>query len=167
VIARVPGSASSGTLADLRAAFAEGGDVSLDLLVGLHRAAFVGPGWWRYAGPAITRLGGMPSWWGKRFWSTTRSDVLDGENVLERDGRMVPSHPMQAQVAASRFDGRPALVITYPRPAPWTWRQVTDELRPLADAPGTLVGLTVTSAPVLRAGLPFLLRREPGTAAAA
>jgi hypothetical protein len=153
---------SAATLAGLREAFAAGGEVRLDLLEGLHAAEFVGPGWWRRSGPVITRLGGMPAWWGKRFWaSPTQPQVLDGQNLLRRDGGLVPSFPMQARVAPSRFDGRPALVVSYPRPAPWTWRQVTDELRPLPGLPGTLVGLTATSAPVLTGGLPFLLHRAP------
>lgn len=150
------------SLARLRAAFAAGGPVRLDMLEGLHAAEFVGPGWWQRTAPLLTRLGGMPSWWGKRFWQVaTQPQVLDGQNLLRRDGELVASFPMQARVAPSRFDGHPALVVSYPRPAPWAWRQVTDELRPLPGVPGTLVGLTATTAPVLTAGLPFLLHRRP------
>jgi hypothetical protein len=155
-----------GSLRQARAAFATAPPVALHDLVGVQRATFVGPGWWTAAGPLLTRLGGMPGWWGKHFWwddysadGAGHSGRLAGENLLHRGGRLVPSFPMRAQVRPSRFDGRPALVVSYPAPAPWVWRQVTDELRPLESHPGVLVGLTLSSAPVLTAGLPFLLER--------
>jgi hypothetical protein len=146
-------------LTEVRGLFAAAGQPAVDMLVGRHRARFVGPGWWRHLGVGLVAALGMPGWVGKEFWPTADPDVLDGRNLLLRRGALVPSFPMRARVAPSRLDGRPALVVTYPVPAPWQWRQVTDELRALA--PGSLVGLTVSSLPVMPRGLPFRLDREP------
>jgi hypothetical protein len=166
------------SLHEARAAFAAAPPVSLGQLVGVHRAQFVGPAWWLRSGPLLTGLGGMRRWWGKHFWPAgeqegepggeqtgTPAGSLDGQNLLDRGGRLVPSYPMSARVQPSRFDGRPALVVRYPPPAPLLWQQVTDELRPLDGHPGVLVGLTVTSVPVLTAGMPFLLHRVDVTPA--
>jgi hypothetical protein len=158
------------SLEEARQAFAGATGVSLEQLVGVHRAQFVGPAWWVRSGPLLTALGGMQGWWGKHFWPASepageQAGSLDGQNLLDRGGRLVPSYPMHARVQPSRFDGGPALVVGYPPPAPRLWQQVTDELRPLDGHPGVLVGLTVTSVPVLTAGMPFLLHRVDVTPA--
>lgn len=146
--------------AQVRGRFAGAAEPSLDDLVGRHRAELVGPAWWRgrLAGRALA-LTGMPGWWGKRFRRVAEDPTrLDGENLLARGDRLEPSFPMQARIAPSRLDGRPALVVRYPRPAPWTWRMVTDELRPGGD--GVLAGLMFTAVGVPPGGLPFLLHRD-------
>jgi hypothetical protein len=99
----------------------------------------------------------MPGWWGKQF-EPADATTLVGVNLLRRHGRLESSYPMRARIAPSRADGGPALVVSYPVPAPWPWRQVTDELRRLDAA--TLVGLTFSRLPVFAAGLPFLLHRD-------
>jgi hypothetical protein len=149
---------SAWTTAQAREAFAAAPSPDLRQLVGRHRAEFVGDGWWRAAGPRVAAVAGMPGWWGKQFEAPAGDQaVLEGHNLLMRHGQMLRSYPMRARVAPSRTDGVPSLVVSYPLPAPWQWRQVTDELRPL-DA-DTLVGLTVTTLPTFPAGLPFLLHR--------
>lgn len=145
------------SLSGLRGEFRRAGAPALEQLDGRHRAEFVGPAWWRTSAPGVVALLAMPRWWGKEFRPDTQADLLVGENLLGRDGDLRPSFPMQAQVAPSRVDGRAALVVRYPRPAPWTWRQVTDELRPVGD--DLLLGLTFSTVPVLTGGLPFLLHR--------
>lgn len=147
------------SLVEVRDLFAAAGEPTTDMLVGRHQARFVGPAWWRHLAVGLVAALGMPGWAGKEFWPTADPEVLDGRNLLLRRGTLVPSFPMRARVAPSRFDGRPALVVTYPVPAPWQWRQVTDELRPLT--PGSLVGLTISSLPVMPGGLPFRLDRAP------
>jgi hypothetical protein len=149
---------TAASTAAARDAFARSGVPDLSDLLGRHRAEFVGDRWWRTAAPVVTAVGGMPGWWGKQF-EPGDAVTLVGVNLVRRHGEvLVPSYPMRARVGPSRTDGRPALVVTYPAPAPWQWQQVVDELRPLG--PGTLVGLTFTRPPVVRAGLPFLLHRD-------
>lgn len=144
--------------AQVRDAFAAAPSPHLLLLVGRHRAEFVGDRWWQSAGPRVAAVAGMPGWWGKQFEAPAgRQPVLEGHNLLMRAGELGRSYPMRARVAPSRTDGRPALVVSYPPPAPWQWRQVTDELRPLDEH--TLVGLTFTTLPTFPAGLPFVLHR--------
>jgi hypothetical protein len=147
---------SAWSTAQARDAFAAAPPPDLQLLVGRHRAEFVGDRWWRLTGPRVAAVAGMPGWWGKQFEAGPAS-VLEGYNLVSRGGELVRSYPMRARVAPSRTDGLPALVVSYPPPAPWQWRQVTDELKPLDE--GTLVGLTFTSVPAFPAGLPFVLHR--------
>lgn len=65
---------------------------------------------------------------------------------------------MRAQIAASRVDGRPALVISYPHDARWPHRLVKDELRPLDES--TLLGLSFGLPLAPRGGAPFILHRR-------
>ena len=85
-------------------------------------------------------------------------DSLEGENLLRRRGHFVESIPMTAQIAASRVDGRPALVISYPPDARWPHRRVRDELRPLDER--TLLGLSFGLPLAPRGGAPFILHRR-------
>jgi hypothetical protein len=147
------------TTEQARRAFAAAASPHLAMLVGRHRAEFVGDRWWRQVGPQVAAAAGMPGWWGKQFAEPApQASVLEGHNLLRRGADLVASFPMRARVAESRTDGLPALVVSYPSPAPWQWRQVTDELRPWDER--TLVGLTFTTLPTFPAGLPFLLHRD-------
>jgi hypothetical protein len=85
-------------------------------------------------------------------------DSLEGENLLRRRGRLVESIPMTAQIAPSRVDDRPAIVIEYPPDARWPHRRVNDELRPLGE--NTLIGLSFGLPLAPRGGAPFLLHRR-------
>ncbi len=140
-----------------RTAFGAAGDPMLDLLLGRLRATAVGPAWVPIATPAFLALTGMPGWWGKEFASDAGEAALRGHNLVQHDGSLVPSLAMTARLEASRLDGRPALVATYDRRAPWPWRGVRDELRPLAD--GRLLGLSFGLLPPLTTPAPFLLER--------
>ena len=156
---------SMSSLSSLRSCttvFRVAGDPTLDLLVGRLRAVSIGPAWMRRATPVFVALTGMPGWWGKQFAPDDEATALGGHNTLERDGSLVPSLRMTARLGASRVDGRPAIVATYDGGAPWPWRGVRDELRPLAD--GRLLGLSFGLVPLLPTPAPFLLERveEPG-----
>jgi hypothetical protein len=101
----------------------------------------------------------MPGWWGKEFMPATTSDgTVRGHNLRAAGGRVVPSLAMTGRVAASRVDGRPALVLAYDGDAPWPWRGVTDELRPVAD--GVLLGLSHDIVARVPVAVPFLLERR-------
>ncbi len=127
----------------------------LDALVGTHEAVFVGPAPLRAVAPRAIALGGMPQWYGKRF--APGEGVLHGVNLVR--GGAEETLPMTATVDASWLDGRPALVVSYAADAPVPWRWVRDEFR-VADA-GTLLGLTFTFSPRLRAlAAPFTLERR-------
>ena len=110
----------------------------------------------RWATPVFLALTGMPGWWGKEF-AADDSRVLRGNNITERAGSLAPSLAMTARLDASRVDGRPALVAVYDGDAPWPWRGVRDELRPLPD--GRLLGLSFGLVPPLPTPAPFLLER--------
>jgi hypothetical protein len=144
----------------LRRAFRDAPSPELAALVGTHEAEFAG--WLRLGGPLAMRLTGMPGWLGKAFRARAGADMLEGENLLLRRGRLVESIPMTAKIAPSRVDGRPALVITYPPDARWPHRRVTDELRPLDEC--TLLGLSFGLPLAPRGGAPFVLHRRPDAA---
>jgi hypothetical protein len=149
---------TKGSVGDLQRAFREAPEPELSALVGSHEAEFVGPAWLRLPGPLTMRLTGMPGWCGKRFRAPADGgDSLEGENLLRRQGRIVGSIPMRAELAPSRVDGRPALVVSYPPDARRPWRDVNDELRPLDER--TLLGLTFGIPGAPRGGSPFLLHR--------
>jgi uncharacterized protein len=146
------------SLSALQRAFREAPTPELGRLVGSHEAEFVGPAWLRLPGPLTMRLTGMPGWCGKAFHVPANGgDSLEGENLLRRHGRLEGSIPMSAEVAPSRVDGRPALVVSYPPDAPRPWRDVNDELRPLDER--TLLGLTFGIPGAPKGGSPFLLHR--------
>jgi hypothetical protein len=141
----------------LQRAFRQAPAPELAALVGDHEAEFAS--WLRLGGPLAMRLTGMPGWWGKRFRASTGGGgSLQGENLLRRRGRLVESIPMTAQIAPSRVDGRPAIVIKYPPDARWPHRRVNDELRPLGAH--TLIGLSFGLPLAPRGGAPFLLHRR-------
>lgn len=141
----------------LQRAFREAPAPELAALVGRHEAKFAG--WLRLGGPLAMGLTGMPGWWGKQFRAPTGGgDSLQGENLLRWRGRLVESIPMTAEIARSRVDGRPALVISYPADARWPHRRVKDELRPLDQH--TLLGLSFGLPLAPRGGAPFVLHRQ-------
>jgi hypothetical protein len=147
---------------ELRRTFCDAPAPELRALVGTHEAEFAG--WLRLGGPLAMRLTGMPGWWGKRFRGPAGDGIsLEGENLLRRHGHLVEAIPMTARIEASRVDGRPAIVVTYPPDARWPHRRVTDELRPLGEH--TLLGLSFGLPLAPRDGAPFILHRrdEDGT----
>lgn len=151
------------SLRELQQAFREASAPELTALVGVHDGEFLGPAWLRHAAILTMRVFGMPGWCGKAFRpATANPDTRDGENLVRRDGRSEPSIPMQARIASSRLDGRPAIVLSYPADARFPWPRVTDELRPLDDR--TLLGLAFGVPLAPRHGTPFLLRRSDATA---
>jgi hypothetical protein len=98
---------------------------------------------------------GLPGWQGKKFLD---HDVA--VNVLKRKGELCEGPRMRWTSGTSRLDGKPGVGLQYPPNAPRPWRWITDELRELES--GTLLGMSVLDAPVLRRiGIPFLLVREP------
>jgi putative intracellular protease/amidase len=129
----------------------------LGALVGRHQANFAS--WLRVGGPLAMSLTGMHGWWGKQFRvSAAGGDSLEGENLLQRRGRIVKSIPMTAEIGNSRVDGRPALLISYPPDARWPHNRVKDELRPLDEQ--TLLGLSFGLPLAPRGGAPFILHRR-------
>jgi hypothetical protein len=151
---------SLSSLSSLRActaAFREAGEPTIELLLGRLRATSVGPSWMRWAAPLFLAATGMPGWWGKEFASAEQGTVMRGHNIVDRDGSLVLSLAMTARLGASHVDARPALVATYDSDAPWPWRDVRDELRPLVD--GSLLGLSFGLVPPLPTPAPFLLTR--------
>jgi hypothetical protein len=152
------------TRASLRAlqrAFRDAPAPELAAFVGLHEGEFVGPTWLRCAATLTLCLFGMPGWSGKAFRPRkTDADALEGENLVRRQGRLVPSIPVRARIAPSGVDGRPALVLSYPPDARFPWPRVRDELRPLDER--TLLGLTFGVPLAPRGGAPFLLRHREG-----
>lgn len=150
----------SSSLRELTAHFRAAAAPSLDLLVGRHQATRLGPFWMRRPAALFLVATGMPGWWGKEFMPATSADatLLRGHNLRESGGRVVPSLPMSARVAASRIDDRQSLVVTYERDAPWPWRGVTDELRPVED--GVLLGLSLDIVTRVPVAVPFLLERR-------
>jgi len=146
------------SLADLRAVFRAAPQPRLDDLAGAHRAQFAGPAWLRAAGPRATTLAGMPKWYGKRFDAAgEHTTTLSGENLVRSPDGVTGSIPLTAEVAPSRIDGRPALVVRYPIDAAWPWRLVSDELRPVGD--GVLLGMTLGIPMAPPGGFPFVLHR--------
>jgi hypothetical protein len=146
-----------GSVRALQRSFRESPVPELSALVGRHEANFAG--WLRLGGPLAMSLTGMHGWWGKRFRAPAGDrGTLEGENLLQRRGRLVASIPMTARVAPSRVDGRPAIVISYPPDARWPHRRVEDELRPVDDR--TLLGLSFGLPLAPREGAPFILQRR-------
>jgi hypothetical protein len=141
---------------ELQRAFRDAPEPELDALIGTHEAEFAG--WLRLGGPLAMRVTGMPGWWGKRFRAAGGGDSLEGENLLRRQGRLVESIPMTAQIAPSRVDGRRAILIRYPPDARWPHNRVNDELRPLDDQ--TLLGLSFGLPLAPPGGARFILHRE-------
>ncbi len=150
-----PAIAASASLRALREAFLAAPAPTLELLIGFRRSEFAGPLWLRASGPLALATTGMPGWAGKRFRATSDPNLLEGENMLRRDGTLVPSIPMRAAIEPATLDGRPALVVRYPADARWPWRGVRDELRPLPD--GRLLGMTYGLPGAPPKGGPFLL----------
>lgn len=145
----------SGSLRSWRQQFQEAAEPDLAVVVGRHQARYLGPAWLRWGGPLGVALLGMPGWAGKRFSVPPEgTDVVRGCNLRRSGGRLVASLPMTARIEASVVDGRRAVVATYAADAPWPWRSVRDELRPVAA--GALLGVSF-GLPVLSGGLPFLL----------
>lgn len=138
-----------GSLTDLRQAFHDAPDATLDLLVGEHRAELVGPWYIRKSAPGFLAATGMADWCGKRF-DPPVDGVLHGCNLARRNGELQDSIPLTATLEGGD------LVVHYPADARWPWRHVTDRLRPLNET--TLIGLTYGLP--LTAALPFLLHRD-------
>lgn len=155
-----PGSSLRALTARFVQAGASGGAPELAMLTGRHQAHRVGPLWIRLLAPGFLAITGMPGWWGKEFPSVAGADAaerLEGHNLIERGGTVAPSLPMQATIRPSRVDGRPAIVATYPPTAPFPWRSVVDELRPVDT--GVLLGLSFGIPLAPRGGIPFVLIR--------
>ncbi|MCX2715357.1 hypothetical protein [Mycolicibacterium sp. J2] len=144
--------AGTASLADIAAAFRAARDPDIAMLSGRHRATLLGPAW--------LRLTGMPNWYGKSFQSSSHDGILDGVNLLRRNGEIQESIPMTAFVEVSPYDDRPALVVRYPASARLPWRNATDHLRPLGY--DVLLGRTFGIPATPRGGAPFLLRRIAG-----
>jgi len=140
--------------------FSAAAEPLLDQLVGTHHATALGPWWVRRPAPLLLAATGMPGWWGKEFAPPSPSEptTLAGHNLRESDGRVVPSLAMTARLGRSRVDSRPAVVLTYEPGAPWPWRGVTDEVRPLED--GLLLGLSFDIVAKVPIAAPFLLERR-------
>jgi cholesterol oxidase len=147
--------AASASVRALREAFLAAPDPELELLLGFREAEFAGPLWLRASGPIALATTGMPGWAGKRFHATDDPALLEGENMLRRGDRLIPSIPMRAAIEPATLDGRPAIVVRYPADARWPWRGVRDELRALAD--GRLIGMTYGLPGAPPKGGPFLL----------
>jgi len=133
--------AGVGTSSSLRvcaAAFRAAADPVLADLVGRHRAEMVGPFWMRRSAPLLLAATGMPGWMGKQFAAPSSADAreLVGHNLV---------------------DDRSAIVLTYAPDAPFPWRNVVDEVRPVGD--GRLLGLSYNIVPGVPVGAPFLLHR--------
>ena len=151
----------TGSVRALERAFNEAPVPELADLIGRHEATFAG--WPRVGGPLAMRLTGMGRWWGKQFRAPADGEeILEGENLLLRRGRLVESIPLRAHIGTSRVDARPALVVKYPADARWPHNRVTDELRPLDD--DTLLGLSFGLPLAPRGGAPFILHRRRGAA---
>lgn len=100
----------------------------------------------------------MPGWCGKTLRLSDDDSLLIGENRSRgADGQISASIPIAAHIGIARLDRRPALIVDYPHTAPWPWRHVTDELRPIDEH--TLLGLTYGIPATPPAGVPFLLHR--------
>jgi hypothetical protein len=167
-----PAAVDRTSLKALQRAFRDAPDPELADLVGDLAAELVGPAWMRAAGPTTMRAGRMAGWCGKRFEPDEDGDgILHGFNrVQARRGRGAGSAggsgstgprqdsvPIVARLGASRVDGRPALLVTYPPDAPFPWPRVTDEFRRFGD--GTLLGLSFGIPLAPSGGTPFLLHR--------
>jgi len=154
--------AGVGTSSSLRvcaAAFRAAADPVLADLVGRHRAEMVGPFWMRRSAPLLLAATGMPGWMGKQFAAPSSADAreLVGHNLVDDHGIAEPSLPMTARLGTSRLDDRSAIVLTYAPDAPFPWRNVVDEVRPVGD--GRLLGLSYNIVPGVPVGAPFLLHR--------
>ena len=155
-----PAAVDLGSLGDLRSAFRAAPDPSVADLVGRFEAEFIGPGWMRAGGPVLMWLGRMPGWCGKRFdYADGTSESLVGANLVRTAGTVRDSVPITAAMARSQMDGRPALIVSYPKDAPFPWPRVADELRPFGE--GVLLGMTFGIPLAPPGGNPFLLRRTP------
>jgi hypothetical protein len=99
----------------------------------------------------------MRGWMGKEFAAPSSADApeLAGHNLVDDHGIAEPSLPMTARLGTARLDGRAALVLTYAADAPFPWRNVVDEVRPIGD--GRLLGLSYNIVPGVPVGVPFLL----------
>jgi hypothetical protein len=149
---------ASSSLGEVIAAFSAAGEPTLQHLAGRHRATRCGPLWMRGPAPLFLAATGMPGWWGKQFAAPAPgATTIDGHNLVRRDGDVVPSLPMSARLGASRVDGRPALLLTYPPDARRPWRHVTDEVRPTEH--DVLLGLSFDILPQVPVAVPFLLTR--------
>ncbi len=151
---------TASSLGALSAQFRAAAEPALGDLVGRHRAEMAGPFWMRLPAPLFLAVTGMPGWVGKEFASpdSPDADELVGHNLIDDRGVAEPSLPMRARVATSRLDGRAAAVLTYAPDAPFPWRNVVDEVRPLAD--GRLLGISYNIVPGVPVGVPFLLHHE-------
>jgi hypothetical protein len=123
-------------------------------LAGVYRAEFVGPAWLRRIAPPGLALGGLGSWWGKRF-----DGQGHGHNLVNRRGELTPVLPMIVQAAPSRLDGKDGITLCYPAGSPFPWPWVIDEIRQLD--PTTLLGMSLTTLQWMpRLALPFLLHAQ-------
>jgi hypothetical protein len=148
---------ASAGLDQLTAAFSRARDPWLDDLLGTHRGSFAGPWWLRLAASWTVRLTGMGPWCGKTLHRSGDDAVLEGANLIRRGQRVIASIPVSAHLGLARLDHGPAIIVDYPPTAPWPWRHVTDELRPLDNT--TLLGLTYGIPATPPTGAPFLLHR--------
>jgi hypothetical protein len=148
---------SLGSLGPLRSAFRAAAAPDLPELVGEHLAEFVGPVWLRAPAPLALRVLGLPGWCGKRFDRVDDDGVVPGVNLVRRSGVLADSIPLAARLGASRVDGRPVALVSYPADAPFPWPHVIDELRVLRE--GTLIALMTVSLLPGAVAAPFLLHR--------
>ncbi|WP_199906895.1 hypothetical protein [Aeromicrobium chenweiae] len=150
------------SLRDLRRGWGSLADPRLTDLTGTFEASYVGAPL-RTIAPRGLAIVGLPRWFGKRFIASGIDPArLDGVNLLRSGGGLTETLPMTAALGPSLADGRPALLVTYPRDAPRPWRWVRDEFRPWDDH--TLLGMTFVDLAGLRRapGTPFVLSRSVG-----
>lgn len=139
-------------LSSYRTLFATLHAPSLSALVGEFQGEFIGPSWLRRIAAPGLKLAGLGNWWGKRF-------TIDGQatNLVVEGGQILPSFPVIPDLASSRLDNRPAVLLSYPQSAtPFPWPYIVDELRVLDEI--SLLGMTYLNRPLFsQFALPFLL----------
>ena len=143
----------------VHAAWREAPSGDLTMLVGEHRAEFIGPSWLRLSAPRLLAGAGLRGWHGKAFHepASDSPDRLSGANLLRRRSGMVRSGDMCASIEESEIDGRPAIVVRYAEDSRWPWPGVTDHFRPVGE--DVLLGLTRGLPMSPRGGAPFLVHR--------
>ena len=122
---------------------------------GFYHAEFTGPAWLRTIAPPGLAIGGLGGWWGKEFMGDGT-----GMNIVMRGGQLRRILQVHLELGASSVDGKPAILIRYPKDSQFPWPRVIDELRSLDET--SLLGLTIFEiGPFNKLPLPFLLLWVP------